>query len=91
MPRKDALQLLKVLKRLKSEHGIAYISTPRALPFAQRTKNRQEFHVHEYTYEELREDLLKVFSATVILGQLDERVIGSLIPKNVWNYFAINY
>ncbi len=90
LDRENALRLMQIINSLKKVDGVVYLSTPRYLPLHERTENRQKFHLHEYTLEELQEDLAKVFKKSVILGQLDE-FIGSLNPHNVWNYFTINF
>ena len=90
LDRQKALELMSILKKMKKDGGIAYISTPNYLPHEERTKNRQEVHIHEYTYQELKEDLEKVFTASIILSQIDE-AIGSFNPKKAWNYFSINF
>ena len=88
MNRKEAYKLMEKLKDLKKDDGIIFLSTPRRIEDKFKTENRRKFHMHEYTYEELNEDLSKIFSRFIILGQLDE-IIGSLNPNNVWTYFCI--
>ncbi len=88
MERNKALILMKRIKDILGNNGVAFISTPRRIEDVYRTENRRRSHKHEYTYEELKNDLSNVFSRHIILGQLDE-VIGSLNPQNVWTYFCI--
>lgn len=88
LDRDAALALLRRIKALKKPDGIAFISTPRAVPFEQRSRNRQIVHVHEYTIEELRQDLDTVFGRGIVLSQIDEG-IGSANPGTAWNYVAV--
>lgn len=76
-----------ILSRL-SDDGVAYISTPRAIPFEQRSKNRQIEHVYEYSPDEFRNILKKYFKNVFIFAQND----GIISTQNInlsWNMVAI--
>jgi len=88
MSRKKAFEFLKIINENKNDNAILFLSTPRKLSENQLTENRKKYHPHEYTYEELYEDLDKIFKRVLILGQLDE-FIGSLNKNNVWTFFCI--
>ncbi|UCE73365.1 MAG: class I SAM-dependent methyltransferase [Methanomassiliicoccales archaeon] len=88
MTREDAMIAINTLKLLRKRNGIVFLSTPKWVPDVQKTQNRIKHHIHEYTYEELKKDLLSIFNRVIILGQLDE-IIGSLNKDNVWTYFCV--
>lgn len=88
MSREMAFDFLKTISDHKDPGSVLFLSTPRRLPETQLTQSRLKYHPHEYTYEELHEDLNKIFKRALILGQLDE-IIGSLHKNNVWTFYCI--
>jgi 2-polyprenyl-3-methyl-5-hydroxy-6-metoxy-1,4-benzoquinol methylase len=88
MSREKAFEFLKNINKYKEPNSVLFLSTPRRLPEDLLTENRLKYHPHEYTYDELHEDLNTIFKRVLILGQLDE-FIGSFHKNNVWTYFCI--
>jgi 2-polyprenyl-3-methyl-5-hydroxy-6-metoxy-1,4-benzoquinol methylase len=87
--RDAAVRLLRGLRdRVMGPGGLIVLSTPRWLPFEQRSANRQKEHVWEYTYADLRDLLGTVFSRPLILTQTDE-TIGPGNPDACWTYIAL--
>jgi cyclopropane fatty-acyl-phospholipid synthase-like methyltransferase len=84
----EAAEFLEWIKSFGNEGTAYFISTPRALPFAERTKNRQQHHLHEYTHVEFKEILEKFFKHVFIFQQNDLH-ISVQNPKNAWNFIAI--
>ncbi|MGB8216478.1 MAG: class I SAM-dependent methyltransferase [Candidatus Methanoperedens sp.] len=88
MSREKAYDFLKTINDNKDQDAVLFLSTPRRLTENLLTPNRLKYHLHEYTYDELHEDLNKIFNRVLILGQLDE-IIGSLHKNNVWTFYCI--
>lgn len=88
MSQEKAFEFLKIINKYKDPDAVLFLSTPRRLPENLMTKNRLKYHPHEYTYDELHEDLNRIFKRALILGQLDE-IIGSLHKNNIWTFYCI--
>lgn len=88
MSNMDACKYLSRIQNLLRAGGIHISSTPRALPYAQRSRNRQEYHVHEYTYQEYRGILRQHFTHVFLFSQNDS-IISTQNPKMAWNYLAL--
>lgn len=85
---KDVPSYMATLTSYLSDTGFAVISTPRALPFEQRSKNRQEFHAYEYAPDEFKSLLQEHFENVFVFGQND----GIISIQNLgctWNMIAI--
>jgi cyclopropane fatty-acyl-phospholipid synthase-like methyltransferase len=85
---KDVPSYMETVKRYMSPTGFAVISTPRALPFEERSKNRQEFHAYEYSPDEFKALLHEHFENVFVFGQND----GIISIQNLgctWNMIAI--
>lgn len=76
------------IKSRLREGGVVYMSTPRALPFEERSKNRQIEHVKEYSASEFRALLEKQFKNVFLFAQNDG-VISTQNPDMAWNLVAI--
>ena len=76
-----------IKKRMKN-NGVLFISTPRAVPFENRSLNRQREHVYEYSPQEFRE-LLKSHFTNVFLFSQNDSSIGYHNPEMAWNLVAI--
>jgi 2-polyprenyl-3-methyl-5-hydroxy-6-metoxy-1,4-benzoquinol methylase len=88
IPEEGASEFLVKLNGLMKESGVAFISTPRALPFEQRSRNRQLEHPKEYSPIEFRQLLEKHFSRVFLFGQNDG-IISTQNPEMAWNLVAI--
>jgi cyclopropane fatty-acyl-phospholipid synthase-like methyltransferase len=77
----------KIKSRLTRE-GVVYMSTPRALPFEERSRNRQLEHVKEYSPKEFR-DLLEKYFRRVFLFSQNDGIISTQNPDMAWNLVAI--
>jgi len=86
MTRKNALNLMQKMSLMTKNNGIVFISTPRRMDKV--SENRKKFHLHEYTIDELKEDLDDAFERSFIFSQLDE-TIGTFNYNNAYNYIAI--
>jgi|LauGreDrversion4_2_1035121.scaffolds.fasta_scaffold239685_2 2-polyprenyl-3-methyl-5-hydroxy-6-metoxy-1,4-benzoquinol methylase len=74
--------------RVLNKDGLYIGSTPRALPFHERSENRQRHHVQEFSENEYRALLLEHFKKVIILSQNDS-TISDQSEKMAWNYFCI--
>lgn len=81
-------EFLQKIKDRMTDSGVAFISTPRALPFEMRSRNRQLEHPKEYSPTEFRELLEKQFSRVFLFGQNDA-IISTQNPEMAWNLVAI--
>jgi len=81
-------QYFKLIKNHLKPKGTLFISTPRALPFEQRSKNRQLEHKKEYSPNEFRELLEKYFTSVFLFSQNDS-VISTQNYEMAWNLVAI--
>ncbi len=86
MSRKNALALMLKMALMVKDNGAVFISTPRKIDKV--SENRKRFHIHEYTIDELKEDLDEIFERSFIFSQIDEN-IGTFNYNNAWNYIAI--
>lgn len=77
-----------VIKKHLATTGSVFLSTPRALPFEQRSKNRQLEHQREYSPSEFRSLLNKHFQHVFIFGQNDG-IISTQNQEMAWNLVAI--
>lgn len=85
------IELESYFQNIKSrlrDGGVAYMSTPRALPFEERSKNRQIEHVKEYSASEFRDLLEKQFKNVFLFAQNDG-IISTQNPDMAWNLVAI--
>lgn len=83
---KNVPDFIDILKEHCS--GVMYLSTPRALPLEQKSRNRQLEHKKEYSPDELKDLLNKHFSHNFIFGQNDA-IISSQNLNMAWNLVAI--
>ena len=72
----------------KTTRKYAVFSTPRYVPYENRSEVRKLFHVKEYDKESLYNLLSKFFNTVLIFTQTDE-VITSGNPDVCWTYIAI--
>lgn len=79
---------LHTIKQHLKPTGCLFISTPRALPMKERSKNRQLEHKKEYSPNEFRHLLEKYFSRVFLFAQNDS-VISYQNLKMAWNLVAI--
>ena len=86
MSRKNALTLMQKMSLMLKDNGVAFISTPRKMDKV--SENRKKYHIHEYTIDELREDLDDAFERSFIFSQLDTE-IGAFTHMCAYNYVAI--
>lgn len=84
----DVPGYMATLKKYLSDTGFAVISTPRALPFEERSKNRQEFHAYEYSPSEFKALLQEHFENVFVFGQNDG-VISIQNLECTWNMIAL--
>ena len=70
------------------DNGSLFISTPRYIPYEERSQNRKDYHLKEYTYDEYKELLNKHFHNVFIFSQNDS-IISMQNPKMAWNFVAI--
>lgn len=76
------------IKNTLKQNGVVFMSTPRAIPFEERSENRQKEHAHEYAPDEFKALLEKHFSNVFLFAQNDS-VIGSQNINMAWNLVAI--
>jgi len=88
IPVKDLSDYFNLIKTHLNENGTAYISTPRAIPWDERSKNRQLEHEIEYTPTEFRTLLEQHFSRVFLFAQNDS-IISFQNPQMAWNLVAI--
>lgn len=84
----EAPKFLENLKSRLTDRGVVYLSTPRALPFEERSRNRQLEHPKEYSPQEFRDLLSRHFSRVFLFGQNDS-LISTQNPAMAWNLVAI--
>lgn len=84
-------QGVKVMQRFKdclNPNGVLIISTPKKLPLEERSPNRLESHIYEYTLEDFQGLLNTFFERPIIFSQTDEVItIGNL--KAVWTFIGV--
>jgi len=88
MTQQEAIAYLSRLRSLLKDGGMLFSSTPRALPFSERSLNRQLHHVHEYDYETYKEILMTSFRKVLVFSQNDG-IISTQNPLMAWNYVAV--
>ena len=76
------------IKQVLKKNGMLFISTPRALPWEERSLNRQKEHAYEYNPQEFR-DLLERHFPNVLLFAQNDSVIGSQNLNMAWNLVAV--
>lgn len=88
IPEKEIPDYFETIKSHMKSAGVAFLSTPRALPFEERSKNRQLEHVKEYEYKEFCSLLDSNFKNVFVFSQNDA-IISSQSPSMAWNFVAI--
>ena len=86
--KKEGELLIKKYSEYLTNGGMLVIGTPRYLPVKKRTRNRQENHVHEYTYKDLESTLRTQFNRVIIFSQTDE-VISTSYSEYAWRFIAL--
>jgi len=81
-------EYFKNIKTRLVDGGVCFLSTPRAIPYKERSKNRQEQHVHEYSAKEFKETLSQHFTNVFLFSQNDS-IISTQNPEMAWNLVAI--
>jgi len=82
----DPDRVIEKVKKIAQKYVV--FSTPRYLPYEDRSTVRKFFHVKEYDKKSLHNLLSKFFSTILIFTQTDE-VITSGNPDVCWTYIAI--
>lgn len=86
----DGLLALSSLRRSLKKGGILILSTPKKLPVNERSQNRLDGHLYEYTYKEIYAILSDHFIRPVIFTQSDEIIsIGN--TKTCWTFIGVCY
>ncbi len=80
--------IIEKVKELARKYVV--FSTPRYLPYRERSKVRQLFHIREYDYKSLYELFSEHFKTVLIFTQTDE-IVSSGNPDVTWTYVAICY
>jgi cyclopropane fatty-acyl-phospholipid synthase-like methyltransferase len=81
-------EFVSMIKSKLKDRGVLYCSTPRAVPFEQRSKNRQIEHPIEYSPKEFKAILNKHFKNVFLFSQNDG-IISMQNPEMAWNLVAI--
>jgi 2-polyprenyl-3-methyl-5-hydroxy-6-metoxy-1,4-benzoquinol methylase len=84
----DLKEYFNNIKTRLKKNGVVFLSTPRAIPFKDRSKNRQKEHIYEYSPEEFKE-LLKNYFNNVFLFSQNDAIISTQNPQMAWNLVAI--
>ncbi len=88
VPENEVDDYFKLIKKHLKPTGCVFMSTPRAIPMKERSKNRQLEHAKEYSPEEFRELLDKKFSRVFLFAQNDS-IISFQNLNMAWNLIAI--
>ena len=88
IPVSELSEYFSTIKSHLKSTGVVFLSTPRALPFEERSKNRQLEHIKEYEFIEFRTLLDENFKNVFIFSQNDS-IISSQSPNMAWNFVAI--
>jgi len=84
----DLEQYFKLINSRVKPNGFVFMSTPRAVPFEERSKNRQIEHKIEYSPDEFRALLEKNFKNVFLFAQNDA-IISVQNLNMAWNLVAI--
>jgi 2-polyprenyl-3-methyl-5-hydroxy-6-metoxy-1,4-benzoquinol methylase len=87
--RREAYRILHdAIFRIGSERSVTILSTPRFLPFEERSVGRQEHHVHEFTHADFTDFMYSLFPRPLIFTQTDE-IISAGNPSTCWTYIGV--